>query len=222
VGRAPARCGHLRHPQFPSLFYQAVPQVKAPGPPTIRGHAAALHHLRTYLIAITADPYATMHYDLRHIPANSGYEALHSATENSAGGAPPAGVEQGDPPPWCHQVHWNAVGDGYREENPWSRANPAVDPLHVNPTAALVQGHDFNPVNLIAEHDGLELRHFSPEGKPAAHSLAHRFPAPQAEVESTTRLGAAAGDTGDDAELFSPAWDLVSGNGSREVHFAEL
>jgi hypothetical protein len=51
-------------------------------------------------------------------------------------------------------------------------------------------------VNLIAEYNGLELSHLSPEAKPAIHYFAHRLRAPESQVESPPHSSAAAGDAG--------------------------
>ena len=47
------------------LVTQALPQIEVPRSGSFGRHSAALHDLRTYLIACTANAHSAVHYNLR-------------------------------------------------------------------------------------------------------------------------------------------------------------
>ena len=74
-----------------------------------------------------------MHYNIgRRAPGLPG-KRLDAPLQNAAGGAAPAGVEQGDPPARHDQVDRDAVGDGDGEEDAGRGGDPAVDPFDLDP-----------------------------------------------------------------------------------------
>jgi hypothetical protein len=97
------------------LAGEVLPQVQVPGTRALRPHPAAFKHFRTNFIAGTADPDATMHYQLISRARCRGGEPLHSAPENPAGSPPPARMEQGDSTSRGHEVHRDTVGYGNGE-----------------------------------------------------------------------------------------------------------
>jgi hypothetical protein len=131
-------------------------------------------------------------------------------------------MEQGNTASGNQQIHRNTVGDGDREQHAGRRCDPAVDTIDVDPPPTLLQNHELDAVNLIAESDSLEFRHFSPEGEPAAHHFAHRLVTPEAQVKPAIRLGAATSDARDDSVTFKPTGNFESGYGSRDGCFSEL
>jgi hypothetical protein len=94
-------------------------------------------------------------------------------------------VQQSDPLSGGYQVHWNAVGDRNCKEDPPRGRGPAVDSLDLNPAAAGVDAHDFHAVHLVAEDNGMELRHLAAKREPAGHDVSNRLPAPEAKIETT-------------------------------------
>jgi hypothetical protein len=91
-------------------------------------------------------------------------------------------MEQSDTTARSHQVDRDAIGDGDGEQDPRSRGDPAVDPIHVHPTPAGIQSHQFGAVNLVTQGDYFELVHGATKGQPAAHHLTDRFYAPQTQI----------------------------------------
>src|SRR3977135_3611016 len=94
-----------------------------PGPassrprPRLGAPAELAQHFRTYFIALTANTYSTMHYDIIRPHKPQPLHELHTALQDACGGSPPAGVEQRDYLLLgCREVHRDAIGDGDREQ----------------------------------------------------------------------------------------------------------
>src|SRR6266849_1191478 len=102
-------------PQGPPLLRQRGPEVHVPRS-GLGAPAELAQHFRTYFIAIAANTYSTMHYDIArpHEPAplHDLDAALHDASRRS----PPSGMEQRDHLLLgCGEIHRNAIGDGDSE-----------------------------------------------------------------------------------------------------------
>jgi hypothetical protein len=101
-------------------------------------------------------------------------------------------MEQGYPPTGDYEVDGYAIGDGKSQENSRIGGDPPVYPFYLDPSVCLIDLHYRNAVNLVAEHDSVEVSHLSSEAKPAIHHFAYRLRAPESQVESPLRLDAAA------------------------------
>jgi hypothetical protein len=113
-------------------------------------------HFRTYFIASTANAYATMHYNIRHINFYMPHQALHPLSQNPRRGPPPPRMEQSRHPSLrFHEVDRGAVGDPYRQQDPRLRCGMAVEPRQKVParTNSLVPA-DIGPVDLAGEEKG--------------------------------------------------------------------
>jgi len=123
--------------------------------------------------------------------------------------------------PGHQQVNWDAVGYGDGEENARPGGNPSIDAFDLDPSGAPIQGHHLHAVHLLAECHGGEFRQRPAKVTPMVHHQADGRFTPKAEIEPAARLGAAAGDAGDDSVLFPPIRDLESGNVACNGGFAD-
>ena len=118
VGGAPFRNRHGADPQKCRLLGQHRAQVQMPGPGAFGRFSTAFHDFRTYFIAVTANPYTTVHYQISWITSRSFTQGLDSLGKDTTGSSPPTGVQQSNG--LLHriqQVNRNAVGDGDSEQN---------------------------------------------------------------------------------------------------------
>ena len=92
---------------------------------------------------------------------------------------------------------------------------PSTPSICTQPHAG-VHGLDHGPVHLAAEDDRVEAGHRVAEGAPSAHDFADWRLAPEAEVEPSSRPGAARGDPCDDATT-APGGELVRGSDPGEA-----
>ena len=168
------------------------------GPGAIGREPAADHHLRTDFIARAANTNAAVHYDIRQSGACGGEQALDADAEDPPGGAAPARVQQRDAPARHHEVDRDAVGDRHREQDPALRGDPAVHTLDLDPSPHGAYPLDDGPVDLVAEHHGVESGEAAAERPPAAHRFADGRVRPEAQVEPAARIGAPSGDPGED------------------------
>jgi hypothetical protein len=208
VGRAPVRGGGTSQAESARLLQQVTTQVEVPGSGTFCGRAAAGHHFTSYFITFTANTYAAMHYHIGRWAPSRRQQSFQTPLEDTPCSPSPAGVEQGDPPAWRHEVYGDAVGDGDGEENAGGGGDPAVDAFYLDPAAPGVDIHQLDPVHLVAERDRSESCHLPPQREPAIHYLTDWLPAPETEVKAPS------GYPGDNAELFAPTGDLESGDGT--------
>jgi hypothetical protein len=222
MGRAPTGSRHLDEPKLVGLTDQLIPQIQLPGSLPLCRRTAALHDLRTYFIAITTYPYTTVHYNVTYLAPRLGLEALDPSAQYPSRGAPPAGVEQGNSPSRSHQIHRDAVGNGYGKQNAGACGNPPIDPLDMDPAVAGIEAHDLDAMHLVSHHSGGEFRQLAAECAPAAHHLTNRCIAPEAEIESTTGLATSPGDTGNDPVTFPPIWNFKSGHLADNKTFTDL
>jgi hypothetical protein len=213
---APGGCGHGGDPKPPSFLGELIPKIDVPRAGSLSRHSTAMHDLRTNFITTTANPNPCMHYDMGWRETRLGSETLDSPLEDAAGGAPPACVQQRDPPARRHQVHRYTVGHGNGEQNPRCGRDPAIYSLDLHPATAGTDAHQLNPVYLIPERHGGEVGQFTTERAPPAHNLSNRFSAPESEVKPPTRLIATPGNTGHHSETFAPARNLESWNRARD------
>lgn len=181
------------------LLQESIPEIEVPRSRSFRRHAAASHDLRTNFIAGIADAHAAMHYNLRGIRRRRRQQPRQAAVEDTTRRPSPTRMEQGYPPTGDNEVDGYAIGDGNSEENSRIGGDPPVDPFNLDPPVCLIDLHYGNAVNLIAQHDGVEVSHLSPEAKPAIHHFAYWLHAPESQVEPPPWLGAAAGDAGANA-----------------------
>jgi hypothetical protein len=168
------------------LLQEMIPDVEVPGTLAIGRDPEARKHLRTHFIAASADPYATMHYNIGCRRPGSGGQVVDPPLQDPSGGSPPPGVQERDATAGNHQVDGNTIGHCDGEEYTGRGRGPAVDSVAVYPPASSIQAAHLDTVDLIAEGKRLELLHRSPEGEPAAHDLADRLVAPETQVEATT------------------------------------
>jgi hypothetical protein len=193
-----------------------------PGAWSLRRRTTPNHHFRTYLIALAAYAYATMHYNVGLRGRGSGNQTFETAAQDAGGGPPPAAMKQGYAPARGYQVYRNAVGDGDGEEDARGDRDPAVNAFYLNPSLAVVQVHDFGTMNLVAEGDRAKLCHLSSEREPTVHHLADGLLGPEAEVESAAGFFTSAGNPGDDSIPLAPTRDLKTGDGSGSRNLTEL
>jgi hypothetical protein len=95
-----------------------------------------------------------MHYNITGYASSFGKQALHAPSQDPAGRASPARMQQGDTPTRHHQVDRNTVGYGDREENAGCARDPTIDALDLDPSAAGIESHELDPVHLVAQSDG--------------------------------------------------------------------
>ena len=93
VGGAPGGGRDVTEAEFPRLRHQLLPQIEVPGSLPFGRCSAALHHLRTYFIAVATYANTAMHYDISFTASGLGLETLDAARKNPLRGAPPARVK---------------------------------------------------------------------------------------------------------------------------------
>ncbi len=219
---APPRGGHLGETQLSSLILESLTKVDVPWAGSSGGEAAALNHLRTNFITGATYTDTAVHYNLGRQTASFPRQTADAPAENAPGGAAPAGVKQGDPPTRRHQVDRDTIGDGYGEEDTACGGHPAVDALDLDPAGAGIQAHDLDAMHLIAESDSRKSAQGTSEGEPAAHYVTDRRLAPEAEIEASARIAAAASDAGDDSVSFFPMRNFEAWNLSGDDLFPDL
>jgi hypothetical protein len=222
VGGAPTGVGELSHPQFLGLLRQAIAQVQFPRSRAIRRYSAAGHHFRTYFITPAAYADATVHYDVLRSGSCHRGQALDPSTEDASCRSPPTRVQQRDSAIGGYQVDRNAVGDGYRQQDSRSGADPTIDPVDLDPSGAAVDAHDLGAVHLLTDHYRIEAAHLPAEGQPSTHDFADRLRAPESEIEAAAGLSAATSDPGNDPVALSPTGDFESGDGPWNGDFAQF
>ena len=158
MGRTPPGSGGLNEAKPLCLVTQPLTQVEVPGALPFGRRSAALHDLRTYFIAWTANAYPAVHYNIGRGTSSATAQLLHSPPEDSAAGAAPAGVEQSHPSSWDDEIDRDAIGDSYAEEDPWRGGDPPIYPLYLDPPAARIQAHHLDAVHLVAQRNGREFR----------------------------------------------------------------
>jgi hypothetical protein len=121
-------------------------------------------------------------------------------------------VEESHRSPWHNEIDRDAIGDGYGQQDPRRGSDPPIYSLDLDPPAAGIQAHHLDAVRLVAQRHGREFGQLPAERPPAAHHLTNRCVTPEAEVEPATRLGAAAGDAGDDTVSLPPTGDFQAGH----------
>src|SRR6185295_8996108 len=104
VGTAPRGAGHPGEAQGPGLGREPAAQVQVPGAAARRGHAAPRHDFRSYFIAVPANPYPTMHYNISQRRRCRRDEPLDPGSQNPASRPPPPRMQQGDAPPRDHEI----------------------------------------------------------------------------------------------------------------------
>jgi hypothetical protein len=120
------------------------------------------------------------------------------------------------------EIDRHAVGDSDGEEDLRHGGDPPIDPLELDPPAPVVQAHDLDAVDLVAQRDGPELRQLPAKCAPAAHHLPHRRVTPKTKIEPAARFGAAPGNTGNDSVALTPTRDLEPGHLSWDGGLADL
>jgi hypothetical protein len=89
-----------------------------PWPGAFGSFSTAFHDFRTYFIAVAANTYTTVYYQITWIRSYSFTQGLDSLGEDTTSGAPPTGVQESHG--LLHgiqEVDRDAVSDGYREQN---------------------------------------------------------------------------------------------------------
>jgi hypothetical protein len=193
-----------------------------PGTTTVRGRSATRHDFRPNFITWTTDPYATMHYEFARWRSGSRPKPFDPPPQDPSCRAPPAGMKQRNTPPGRKEVDRNAVGYSDGEKNAWRGTDPAIDAIDVDPASPRAQVHQLDAVNLVPQGHHVEAVHAAPERQPATHDLAHRLPAPEAEVEPPSRLGAPSRDPGHDPILLAPAGNLKTRNRPRQGNLGDF
>lgn len=206
----------MADPDLPTLANQLISQVEVPGAVAVQWETAGLNNLRPYFIAGTANPNATVHYELGLWRVSRPAKPLDPSSQNASRGAAPPGVQQRDPPAWGNQVHRNTIRDCDSEKNSGRSSDPTVDALNLDPAGTGINLHQLHTMYLVPQNHGGELRECSAEGNPPVHHLAYRCPAPETEVEVAAGLLTSSRDAGHDAKPRSPAGYLEPGNRPRE------
>jgi hypothetical protein len=91
-----------------------------------------------------------MHYNLLNGAPSFRSQPRDAGSQNPAGGAPPAGVEQSDSTPGRHEIDRDAIGDGHGEQDPRLSGDPRIYPVDLDPAAPTVYAADLDAMNLIA------------------------------------------------------------------------
>src|SRR5438552_4019100 len=111
----------------------------------------AFDHFRSHFITVTANTYATMHYNIARLAICSGAEGSYAGLKNAAGDPAPTGMDQGCGPRWrMSKVNGYTVSDGHREEESGSGGQVAVKSLPNEPSCpTLGVSEQFRSVNLV-------------------------------------------------------------------------
>jgi hypothetical protein len=155
-----------------------------------------------------------MHYNVSRVCASLGHQLIEPAREYAARRAAPAAVEQRDAFARDGEVYRNAVRHRHREQYTRRGGDPPINPFDLHPAARRTHRHHLDAVDLVSQDHRRKAGKRMPQDTPAAHDLADRGIAPEAEVESPAGWVAATGDPGDQTELVSPGpeieawWDL--------------
>ena len=125
---APGRGGDVGEAQPCRLFYQLLPEVDMPGPRPVHRDSTPPHYFRSHFIAVTANANTAVHYNLLREAPGFRSQSLHTDPENPPGGTAPPGVQQRHAATGSHQIHRDAIGDGYGQENPRLGRDPPSMP----------------------------------------------------------------------------------------------
>src|SRR5512146_3539477 len=151
-----------------------------------------LRDVITYFIAVAANTYATMHYDVSPEGPRTRRQDFHTLLQYAIGHPPPPCVPQGDRAPLgsC-QVDRDAVRHRDREQHSRLPGGMAIHALEHQPPRwpSFVPAH-VGAVHLVSQHEGRESRlERLADGPPARHHRASRLFAPQAEGEASVPRG---------------------------------
>ena len=96
---APGTQGHVpdSRPRCASGKYRSEIDLFCPGNGVSR---EAFDHFRSHFITVTANTYATMHYNIARLAICGGAEGSYAGLKNAAGDPAPTGMDQGCGPRW--------------------------------------------------------------------------------------------------------------------------
>src|SRR6266699_3659329 len=116
VGATPGRERDSADPQRLGLLPHRGAETHAPRR-ALGAPAELAQHFRTYFIALTANTYSTMHYDISRPCQRHPLHELHAALQDASRRSAPAGVQQRHHSLLGRRdVDRDAIGDGDREQ----------------------------------------------------------------------------------------------------------
>src|ERR1041385_460927 len=200
-GAAPGRDRDVVDAELARLLREGCPEIES----NRAAATEARRDFRTYLIALAANPYTAVHYNLSRGDITMGRELLDGARQHADSGAPPPRVqERNDALVRQREIHRDAVGDRDGEQHAGLRGGMPIDAIEDQPALGqLLVPPDRRAGDLMREDDGRKARgEGGAERAPAAHDLPDGLLAPQSETHRPSR------DAGDEPVPIRPLRQL--------------